>query len=171
MSAPVLGSTDLDHLLRSMQPTLHPSTFVFATVHQVSFATDAANIEITPQLLPPDLFIQASSVEKEGLTVITTRKCAEAHAEFSIAGGTHGRVECKLEIAGPSRMISLTVHSSLEAVGLTARISSAFAEANLPCNVVAGYFHDHVFVPEGREQEAMGVLGALAKGEKLASAV
>lgn len=58
--------------------------------------------------------------------------------------------------------LTLTVHSSLEAVGLTAAFSSALAQHGIPANVLAGFHHDHVLVPEDRADEAITVLRALA---------
>jgi hypothetical protein len=55
----------------------------------------------------------------------------------------------------------LTVHSSLEAVGLTAAVSKALTEANISCNVVAAYYHDHIFVPVKDAKQAMRVLEKL----------
>jgi hypothetical protein len=63
----------------------------------------------------------------------------------------------------PCRMITLNIHSSLEAVGFLARVASALAAAGIGVNPVAGFFHDHLFVPEGREQDALDVLAALAR--------
>jgi uncharacterized protein len=58
--------------------------------------------------------------------------------------------------------ITLTVHSALEAVGLTAAFSKALADVNISCNVVAGYYHDHIFVPQQDAEKAMAVLESLA---------
>lgn len=57
--------------------------------------------------------------------------------------------------------ISLKVHSDLEAVGLTAAVSAALAEAEIPCNAVAGLYHDHLFVPWDKRKEAFGLLEKL----------
>jgi hypothetical protein len=57
--------------------------------------------------------------------------------------------------------ITLTVHSDLEGVGLTASVSSALAAKGVACNVVAGFHHDHLFVPWERRVEALGILQAL----------
>jgi hypothetical protein len=66
---------------------------------------------------------------------------------------------------GPGRgwaRITLTVHSDLEAVGLTARVAAALAERGIAANVVAGLHHDHLFVPWARREEAVAALGALS---------
>jgi hypothetical protein len=57
--------------------------------------------------------------------------------------------------------ISLTVHSDLDAIGLTAAFASALGQAGISCNVVAGAFHDHIFVPVAQAQQALAVLRAL----------
>ena len=57
--------------------------------------------------------------------------------------------------------ISLEVYSSLEGFGLTAAVSKALAEAQIACNMVAAYHHDHVFVPEADKHRAMDILRAL----------
>ena len=61
------------------------------------------------------------------------------------------------------RMITLGVYSSLEAVGLTAAVADCLAQRGIAANVIAAYHHDHVFVPEGRAQEAFEALTALAE--------
>ncbi|WP_291842493.1 ACT domain-containing protein [Maricaulis sp.] len=63
----------------------------------------------------------------------------------------------------PCRRITLAVHSSLEAVGFMAHIAAALAAEGIGCNPVAGYFHDHVFVPEDRIGDALAALKALAR--------
>jgi uncharacterized protein len=55
-------------------------------------------------------------------------------------------------------MISLRVHSALDAVGLTAAVATVLAGAGMSCNVVAGYYHDHLFVPYERGEEAVELL-------------
>jgi hypothetical protein len=56
--------------------------------------------------------------------------------------------------------LSLTVQSSLEAVGLTAAFAAMLGEIDIPCNVLAGYLHDHILVPVDRAQEAIDALTA-----------
>jgi hypothetical protein len=65
----------------------------------------------------------------------------------------------------PMACITLTVQSALDGVGLTAAVSGALAEAGIPCNMVAAFHHDHVFVPEDRAGEALAILTALAAGQ------
>ncbi len=66
--------------------------------------------------------------------------------------------------------ITLRVHSALEAVGLTAAFSAALSREGISANVVAGYFHDHLFVPEDRRDDAMRVLSpAVGSGRRSGS--
>lgn len=60
--------------------------------------------------------------------------------------------------------ITLTIHSALDAVGLTAAFASALGEAGISCNVIAAYYHDHIFVASGDAAQAMTVLHALSRG-------
>lgn len=61
-----------------------------------------------------------------------------------------------------ARMITLRVHSALDAVGLTAAVATALAERGISCNVIAGFHHDHAFVPADRASEALAVLASLS---------
>lgn len=58
--------------------------------------------------------------------------------------------------------VVLRIHSCLEAVGMMAAISTALAERGIPCNVVSAYFHDHLFVPWARREDALAALAALS---------
>lgn len=132
------GTTCLDSLLINLTTTLHPETFVFIT--------------LPPRHLPaPTLDIQMSFREAEGLTVITTRTSAVGHG---------------LDYTFPCKMITLNVHSSLEAVGFIAVIAQRLKEIGIGVNPVSGFFHDHLFVPIGREQDASYALDMLAAGAK-----
>ncbi|NOD63562.1 MULTISPECIES: ACT domain-containing protein [unclassified Ruegeria] len=82
---------------------------------------------------------RASCIEAEGLSLIIPVGAAP-------------------EDAVPMRCITLQVHSSLEGVGLTAAVSTALAENNIPANMVAGYHHDHVYVPSTLAEKALAVL-------------
>jgi hypothetical protein len=64
---------------------------------------------------------------------------------------------------GAFARITLQVHSALDGVGLTAAVSGALAEAGIACNVVAGFHHDHLFVPWARRGEALGLLRGLSQ--------
>jgi len=134
------GETDLQKLLASMQPQLHEEGFVFATTKE---PYDVA-------ALKPLLQFQ----EAEGMTLIVTRAAAQAH-------GLAHNFAC--------RMITLNVHSSLEAVGFLAAIAAQLAAASLGVNPVAGYFHDHLFVPENRAEQALVALRQLAEGQNTSS--
>jgi hypothetical protein len=90
-------------------------------------------------------------VETEGVTYVVTVDAADAAgAPWEFRGA----------------WLTLTVWSSLEAVGLTASVARALADAGIPCNVIAGFHHDHLLVPEGRADDAVGALRRLrADGE------
>ncbi len=86
--------------------------------------------------------------EAEGTTYILLKSEAE----------THG-----LAYEFPCRMITLSIHSSLAAVGFIARIAAELAKHDRGVNPVSGFFHDHLFVPDGRERDAMDVLQVMSK--------
>ena len=88
--------------------------------------------------------------EKEGYTYHCREKCR--------------RPDAGLHTASIFSWISLTVHSSLEAVGLTAAFSRALADEGISCNVVAGYYHDHIFVPLNDTDRALRALKRLSAG-------
>lgn len=60
--------------------------------------------------------------------------------------------------------ITLRIHSSLEAVGMLAAITNALAARGIPCNAVSAYYHDHLFVPWARRDDAIHALRELSKG-------
>jgi len=129
------GETELGKLIGSMEPILGEEEYLFASVD-----AEAATIEKAR----PWAIIE----EREGTTLVLERGRAEASG---------------FPIGPPFRRITLTVHSSLEAVGLTAAVSGALARAGISANVVAAYYHDHVFVPASRAEEALGILRALSR--------
>lgn len=128
------GETDLQALLRSMRPVLHPQIYVFATLK----AGDELPTSINPMM---------TFREEEGLTLIVS----ETEARGAGLAGTFR-----------SRMITLRVHSSLSAIGFLAALTSRLAEAGLAVNPVSAYFHDHLFVPAERAEEALAILQSLA---------
>lgn len=132
------GELSLSKLLSTLTTSLHPTTYVFATI------TD-------PSQLPPQSETQMMFKESEGITLIISKDYAESH---------------QIDYFLPCRMITLNVTSSLEAVGFMAVIATRLAAKEIPCNCVSGFYHDHVFVPLGREEETLEVLSQLAAEKK-----
>lgn len=127
------GETDLRTLLTTMRPTLNPGRYVFTAVDGD---------------VPPGVRPIVTVAEEEGLTLVLPQPDADA------AGLAYDYV---------AAWITLRVHSALEAVGLTAAVARALAAAGMSCNVVAGFHHDHLFVPYERAAEAVEVLENLAR--------
>lgn len=128
------GEIDLDRLIASMDPVLRPGTYVFATL-----APGAA----VPERLAPVMQFR----ESEGVTLILEQDAA---------------AQAGLAAVYPSRMITLRIHSSLEAVGFLARITQRLAQAGISTNPVSAYYHDHLFVPEDRAEDVVALLRDLA---------
>lgn len=125
------GETNLQALLRTMSPVLNEGSYVFSIVESD---------------IPSGVHPVVTVREKEGLTLVVEQSEADA------AGLSYEYV---------AAWITLEVHSALEAVGLTAAISNALTDAGISCNVVAGYTHDHLFVPHDRAQDALAALRSL----------
>ena len=115
-----------------MEPVLNPGTFVFTSIR------DAADVEAST--------IIASIREPEGLSVVMRESDAQ---------------ERGLSILFRAAWITLTVTSDLAAVGLTAAFASALGAAGISCNVIAGAYHDHIFVPVDSAERAMLALRKL----------
>jgi len=131
---------DAAGMLAGMTPVLQDGEFVFCTL---------ADATVLGGLTPLGSFREA-----EGLSVILDRAAA-AGAGF--------------DVSLPMRRITLQVHSALDGVGLTAGVAAALAQADIPCNMVAAFHHDHVFVPADKAEMALQVLlevQAGAQGEK-----
>src|SRR5437879_2586361 len=111
------GETDLNKLLKTMKPRHNPGDYVFCVVK------DPAAVR------PQDIVLLFK--EEEGTTVILFKERAD---------------ELGLGYSFVASWITLTVHSSLEAVGLTAAFATALAAEGVSCNVVAAFYHDHIFV-------------------------
>lgn len=133
---PTSGERHLNTLLGTLSPVLVDEEFVFLTFADAAYGDHA--------MLQP----VASCVETEGLTLVVPRQQAVdlGHAYDAVFSE-----------------ISLQVHSSLEAIGLTAAISTALARQHISANVIAGFFHDHIFVPQSDSTNAMAVLVELAE--------
>lgn len=121
------GIKDLTNLLHSMHPKLVEGEFVFCTV--------SGEIKEYVALNPVATFI-----ESEGLTLVLQKSAAQS------AG---------LSFEGTYSQITLTVHSSLEAVGLTAAVASKLASKGISANVIAAYYHDHIFVQANKAKAAL----------------
>jgi hypothetical protein len=126
------GERNLQQLLMHMEPVQQPGSYVFVTIP--SLDNDYASASVM------------TFREAEGYTLILEKSMADRE------GLVYGFV---------AAWITLTVHSALDAVGLTAAFSGALANAGISCNVVAGYYHDHIFVPESSAGKAMAVLQSL----------
>ncbi len=85
--------------------------------------------------------------EREGLTIVLPREEAD-----------QARLPYDLVLA----WITLNLQTTLDQVGITARFGTALADAGIACNVIAGFHHDHLFVPAHRGNEALAILRALA---------
>lgn len=128
------GERDLGVLMKSMRPVLKAGEFVFCTASVLPAGLSALDAV--------GLFR-----EEEGLTLILSRERADA------AG---------LPYTAVFRMVTLSVHSSLEAVGFLAAITRHLADHGLNVNAVSAYFHDHLFVPAARAGEVVSLLEQLS---------
>jgi len=127
------GEHDLTRLRRTMAPRLDERTFVYCCFPDLA--------------MPIGLTAWCTVREDEGLTAIVDKRDAE---------------RCGLAYVFESRLITLTVHSALDAVGFLALVTGRLAAAGIACNAIAGYHHDHLLVPVARADEAMAVLNGLA---------
>ncbi|MBR1128216.1 ACT domain-containing protein [Bradyrhizobium iriomotense] len=133
------GERDLDVLLRNMKPEMVDGIFVFCTL------APSASI---PATISPILTFR----EREGTTLVMLHEEAEASG---------------LRYAFASRLITLTVHSALDAVGFLAAITARLAEAGISVNAVSAFHHDHLFVPVDQADEAMAVLKEMSGARHL----
>ena len=127
------GEKDLQVLLKSMKPEHVSGDYVFCKVENVK------DINLDK--------IEMFFKEKEAVTVILKKEIADV---------------LQLEYSTIMSWITLTVHSSLEAVGLTAAFSRALSEHQISCNVVAAFYHDHIFVNKKDTQKAMEILNSFS---------
>ncbi|MDC8103425.1 ACT domain-containing protein [Chryseobacterium sp. B21-037] len=130
------GETDLKILLQHMEPVLNSGEYVFCKV---------GHLHEIPDIEKLVFFFR----EKEAITVVLEKPVAE---------------KWNLEYNYVSSWITLSIHSSLEAVGLTAAFANALKHEGISCNVVAAYFHDHIFVAKDDTEKAMEALKAMKVG-------
>jgi len=128
------GETNLKTLLQSLNPILHQGEYVFCSIENIA------------KIDPADLVMTFR--ETEGTTIIIRKEKAD---------------NLKLRYSFTVAWITLKVISSLEAVGLTAAFSTELSKAGISCNVVAGFYHDHIFVKHDEAEKAIEVLEKLSR--------
>lgn len=127
----MVGEVDLEKLLALLQPKLLPGLYVFCTVEK----TQRADLNSLRPL--------ATYQEEEGLSLLLEKQTADAVG---------------MKYTSLFRGITLSVHSSLDAVGFTAAVANKLASKGISANVIAAYYHDHVFVPAGKAELALSIL-------------
>lgn len=127
------GKKDLQYLVEEMSPKLNEGQYVYICTNDEQIANTCNSI--------------MQFIEKEGVTLIISKTEADT---------------LNLSYDSIFAWITLEVHSSLNAVGLTAAFSNALAKKDISCNVVAGYYHDHIFVNYTLKDKAMQTLMLLA---------
>ncbi|MBU2975323.1 ACT domain-containing protein [Zobellia sp. B3R18] len=128
------GEKNLAEMIKGMTPKLNEGEYVFVTLPNVDHISRADTI--------------CEFKEEEGVTVIIAKQKADA---------------LQLPYEYIASWITLEIHSSLEGVGLTALFSSELAKNNISCNVVAAYYHDHIFVDHKVGEKAVNVLKTLSE--------
>lgn len=130
-SAAVPGETDLEAMLSHLTVTVRPGRFTVAQADGPVAPGDGVEVVLR---------------EEEGTTVVATVEAAAREG---------------WEVGFEAAWLTLDVHSALEAVGLTAAVATALAAESIPCNVLAGYLHDHLLVPVERVDDALAALDRL----------
>ncbi|MFX0207851.1 MAG: ACT domain-containing protein [Candidatus Hodarchaeota archaeon] len=127
------GISNLKTLLKLMKPKIMDCEFIFCTISETHFS----ELNITPLLM---------FTEEEGITLIVKKKIAENYS---------------IPYSGVWAWIILTVHSNLSAVGFLSVITDTFAKSGISVNIVSAYYHDHLFVPIEKANQAMRLLEEL----------
>ena len=127
------GIVELERLLKSLTPRLSETEYVFCSLQG---DTECENLDPL-----------ATFHEDEGLSLVITRHNAE---------------QAGIGFEGTFRLITLKVHSSLEAVGLTAAVANKLADKGISANVIAAYYHDHILVPTDQGANALAALQELS---------
>ncbi len=129
------GETDLAQLLSSLSPVVLADEYVFCSFEDARYGDHK---ELKPL---------ATFTETEGLTVLVLKHLADKYGVY---------------YETVYKCITLAVHSSLDAVGLTAAVSTKLAEHNISANVIAAYHHDHIFVQAEHAHIALNLLKEFA---------
>ncbi|MCD9574411.1 ACT domain-containing protein [Flavobacterium soyae] len=127
------GEKDLQTLLKSMKPEHNSGDYVFCKIEKL----DPINLDDIVMFFK----------ENEAVTIILKKETADS---------------LKLDYAIVMSWITFSVHSSLEAVGLTAAFSKALSDSNISCNVVAAFYHDHIFVNKKDVKKAIAILNSFS---------
>jgi len=130
------GERNLDKLLQAMSPALIAGEFVFCSFGEARYGDHT------------DLEPIAAFAESEGLTLVIPKSKADAHG---------------ILYESVFRCITLKVHSSLDAVGLTAAFSAKLTDHGISANVIAGYYHDHIFVQGEFAEKAIAAIEELTR--------
>ncbi|WP_339652744.1 ACT domain-containing protein [uncultured Maribacter sp.] len=128
------GEIKLNKLLKGLKPSLNVGSYVFISLNDIT------------KLSREDILFEFK--EAEGITIILSKEKADNY---------------NLDYDFVASWITLTIHSALNAVGLTAAVSTALTKHNISCNVVAAYYHDHIFVSIKDTEKAMEVLGEFSR--------
>ncbi len=127
------GETNIATLLKGLKPMLQKGEYVFVSLKSLDGIDRNDTI--------------CEFKEKEGITIVIERKKADA---------------LNLNYSFITSWITLSIHSSLEAVGLTAIYATELAKNNISCNVIAGFYHDHIFVAKNDAENALKILNNLS---------
>ena len=126
---------NLKEILENLNPYLVKESFIFMTSKEPIK-------ELVNSLNPLATFI-----ENEGSTLVITKETADKNS---------------IHYETIFTCISLSVHSSLESSGLIATLSGELSKQDIPANVFAGYFHDHIFVPNDMAKKALEIISSIS---------